>query len=222
MALPTDPEFPNVSDSPQVTASPPSPAPSYRHLIWAGLFMLIGLSFLIFLGRERGRIVGQPLVDVDLQPLLYVEKELSRKDWNGRFVLLHFWGPWCGPCRVEYPEIAKLQRSVRDHPEVRIVSVSCGSSYPEDLSQLKTDTQNMVGSDGEGQAVYCDPAEFSRIQVARLLGQRGFAYPTTLLLDRQGRIVEYWLGATSPGEIERALTKELSKQKAPVNPRGGA
>lgn len=173
--------------------------------------MLVGLSFLIILGRERGRIVGQTLTDLDLQPLLNVGQELTRNELKGKVVVLHFWGPWCGPCVVEYPEIAKLQQSFRDHPQARIVSVSCAESYPEDIPKLRTDTQQMLGSEGEVLSVYCDPAEFSRVQVAKLLGQRGFDYPTTLLLDRQGRIVEYWLGATSPGEIERALSKELAK-----------
>lgn len=197
-------------ESPNKAESLQRPTASYRHLIWAGLFMLIGLSFLIFLGRERGRIIGQPLTDLDLQPLLNVEQELNRDELKGKVVVLHFWGPWCGPCRTEYPEIAKLQRTFRDHPDARIVSVSCAASYPEDVPKLRTDTQQMLEAEGNDLTIYCDPAEFSRVQVARLLAQRGFAYPTTLLLDRQGRVVEFWLGATSPGEIEQALAKELS------------
>jgi thiol-disulfide isomerase/thioredoxin len=198
----------------QVSESPERPKSSYRHLVWAGLFMLCGLTFLIFLGRERARIVGQPLLDLELRPLLHADRELLPNELRGKVVVLHFWGPWCAPCRSEYPEITQLQSQHRDHPEVRIVSIACGATSPEDVPELQLDTEKMLaGIDDVARPVYCDPAEFSRVQVAKLFQQRGFAYPTTLLLDRKGRVVDYWIGASRPGEIAAAVAKELARPR---------
>jgi hypothetical protein len=60
--------------------------------------------------------------------------------------------------------------------------------------------------------IYCDPAMYSRIQVANVIGRDGFAYPTTLLLDKQMKIVDAWIGSTGPDELDRAISKVLAKK----------
>jgi len=199
-------------DPTSATVAPQRPKSSYQHLLLAALFMLCGLSFLIFLGREKSRVAGRPLDDLDVQPLLHAEQELGPASLRGKLVVLHFWGPWCPPCRVEYPEIAKLQQDYANHDRVLVISISCGATAPENLDTLRQDTQAMLDPIAPGLTVYCDPAEFSRAQVAKLLSQRGFAYPTTLLLDPEGKVIDFWQGATGPGELAQAISKELGKR----------
>lgn len=190
---------------------PETPRPSYRYLVFAGLFMLVGLCFLIFLGRERIKIIGQPIGDLDLKPLINVEKRLSNQDLAGKWVVLHFWGPWFPPCAAELEDIAKLQHAYRDSTEVAIISVSCGSTSPEKLDDLDFDTKRVMQTIDGRLPVYCDPTEYSRVQVANLLGRKGFSYPTTLLLDPSLRVVDYWVGVSVEGAIERSLTSAMSK-----------
>jgi len=37
-------------------------------------------------------------------------ESFSLDDLNGRYVLLDFWGSWCGPCRVESPALVSLNQ----------------------------------------------------------------------------------------------------------------
>ena len=195
-----------------------NPKPSYRYLIFAGLFMLVGLSFLIFLGRERTKIAGQPIGDLDLKPLLNVENRLSNQDLTGKWVVLHFWGPWFPPCAAELEDIAKLQQKYQDSSEVAVISVSCGSTSPEKLDDLDFDTKRVMQTIDGRLPVYCDPTEYSRVQVANLLGRKGFSYPTTLLLDPKLRVVDFWVGVSGEGAIDRALTSAMNKHGVKSNP----
>lgn len=200
------------------TPSPPKRRLEFGHLFWAACFMLVGISVLIYLGRERTQVLGQKIGELDLRPLLNTQDALDMPALEGKLVLLHFWGPWCPPCLHEYPEIIKLQRKYQDPGSgVVIVSISCGADVPENAAQLASDTQEIVGEQGESLPVYADPAQYSRVQVANLLGSRGFAYPTSILLNRELKVVDTWVGATRPGELDQAI-ENILKSLAKANP----
>lgn len=195
-----------------VPASPSASPSAYHYLLLAGLFMLVGISFLIYLGRERQSFAGKQLPDLDLKPLLNTSASASDLISNSEYSLVHFWGTWCGPCVHEYPDIIKLQRKYADDPRIAILSVSCGSKSPEALDELEFDTKIFVQGIGGDLPIYSDPAMYSRIQLANIIGRSGFAYPTTVLLDKQRKIVDAWIGATGSGELDRAIAKILAKK----------
>jgi thiol-disulfide isomerase/thioredoxin len=208
----------STSGEPASDPPPPNASPfkgmEFRHLLWAGLFMLAGISFLIYLGRERNSIVGQKMGELDLKPLLNAQSGVEESDLRGKHVLLHFWGPWCPPCIEEYPEIIKLQRKYEGSDDVVVISVSSGTELPENKERLLADTKEILKSDAEDLTVYFDPVMYSRIQVANTLGKKGFAYPTTVLLNRDFEVVNSWVGATRKGELALAIERQLNLSKS--------
>jgi len=44
----------------------------------------------------------------------YDGKTYSLSQSRGKWVFLHFWASWCGPCRREMPILAKLQQEFAD------------------------------------------------------------------------------------------------------------
>ena len=198
-------------ESLSATPSSGRPKGSFFHLLWAGLFMLTGLCILIYLGNDRQKVVGQPVFDLDIKPLAHTQTPFDMKDARGKLTLLHFWGPWCPPCRVEYPEIEKLASRYADATQVCIVSISCAATAPDDVAKLKEETLAMLSGSTATHPIYCDPVEYSRVRIAKLLGQRGFSYPMSILLDNQGQVLDYWIRPTYPGELDNSIQAALSK-----------
>ena len=84
-------------------------ASAFVPLLLAGLFMVTGMCALIFIGREKARILGQSITDLDIQPLLNTETPITDAEMKGKVVVIHFWGYWSKESAKELPDFAKTQ-----------------------------------------------------------------------------------------------------------------
>ncbi len=185
----------------------PAPRSSNPYLLLIGGIMLAGLLFLAWLGSPPAvSAIGQPLPELDLQPLLNVEQPIVIEDLKGKIAVIHFWGTWCGPCQIEYPEFVALVEEFRQQPQVVIVSVSSSPGPEYDLPELRQRTANFTSKFDTPVPTYADPAAMTRSGVGLLQSGGTFSYPTTLLVDRDGLIVEAVVGA-APGSMQELAEK---------------
>lgn len=196
-----------MSDSASSAPNPQKFAkPSYLPLLLAALFMTVGITALVYLGREETRLRGTPIGELDLQPLLFTEKEIEPTETKGKVMVLHFWGFWCGPCLMEYPEFAKLQKEYLDASDVLFASIACGDRSPETKDDLAFYTKKYLDREKiEDMPIYWDPVEFSRQQVSLLFKSGGFSYPTTIVVDKQGKIAGIWRGTISGNTLKNSI-----------------
>jgi thiol-disulfide isomerase/thioredoxin len=75
-----------------------------RTLVILALVALI--SFMFYKYRQPRFLAGDPVPDFEVSLISGERAKLS--DLKGKYVLLQFWGSWCGPCRQENPELAAL------------------------------------------------------------------------------------------------------------------
>lgn len=109
--------------------------------------------------------------DFSLQDLDGETHKLSDK--QGRWVFLHFWASWCGPCRREMPEIQQLITHFSDD-ELAIVMVN--TAEDEDavfsfLAEIGIEAHSLLDADG---------------QVTEVWKPRGL--PTSFLIDPDGEV----------------------------------
>lgn len=104
-------------------------------------------------------------------------KSVKLADFHGRYVLVNLWATWCGPCIVELPEFARLQKQL---PQDRITVVPVDVLEKLDADKLAA-FLNMHGADGL--PVYIDrELATQRALVANEL-------PLTVLIDADGHEV---------------------------------
>ncbi len=199
---PADPSGPA-----ETSAEPPRHAPptSNSNILIFGLIMLVGIMFLAWIGRPAPVVtIGRDLPQLDLKPLTEGTPAVSREQLLGKITVLHFWGTWCPPCKEEFPEFVKLADRFADNPDVAIVSVSSSGGPEYDLDALRDKTVEFMAAYGASMPTYSDPAAMTRQQIALILPNGSMGYPTTLLVDRDGKIFKL-LNGYYPGDMEKLI-----------------
>lgn len=125
-------------------------------------------------------------------------KPLSLSSYRGDVVVLNFWGSWCAPCRSEAPALGTLARQLAGQG-VRFVGVDIRDEPAAALAFMQ--------DFNIGYPSISDPND----QIALLF--RGSAtpaaIPSTLIIDRTGRIAARIIGP-SPYAGLKALLKTVA------------
>jgi thiol-disulfide isomerase/thioredoxin len=121
----------------------------------------------------------------------------------GRATVLNFWATWCGPCRIELPELQELYNELGGKGLVTL-AINVDSPRPHVDPFLKRNNLSL-------------PVFFLEPEAEATLGIRSL--PTTVLLDAAGKVVETW-GGYSP-EAMRDLREQTETVLAQARARGG-
>lgn len=125
--------------------------------------------------------------------------ELSVADFAGTPVVVNFWGSWCGPCRLEQPELNDV-----------------AETFAGDVAFLGVNVQDPVANARAYQAEFEPPYESihdPRGSVAADFGGIGpSVMPSTLLLDAEGRVAARIFGSTTETELTVLLDRLLSEE----------
>ncbi|MBI4422768.1 MAG: TlpA family protein disulfide reductase [Elusimicrobia bacterium] len=142
-----------------------------------------------------GKPAGQPASSApDFQVETVGGETLRLSALKGKVVLLDFWATWCLPCEETIPKLAVLHQRYRERG-LEVVGVSVDDDV--------RDVPPYAKSHGIGYAVALDPDK----DVMDAYGVRSI--PTTILVDRSGRLRGRWLGTGA--RLERELEAEVQK-----------
>ncbi len=121
--------------------------------------------------------------------------EFSSTDLAGDVAVLNFWGSWCAPCRVETPQFEEVYTEVADSG-VQFLGLNV-----KDQQQF---ARAFVDSKGITFPSLFDP----KGEVA--LAFRDYpasAIPSTIVLDREGRVAAVYTGEVRQDDLRRVLAE---------------
>jgi thiol-disulfide isomerase/thioredoxin len=142
------------------------------------LWLVIALSTVAVTGAAAADRFALDRLDQPALPLL-LDDGKTLADYGGRWVLLHFWATWCGPCVKEMRDLDRLNR--RWSGKVAIFTVSIDEdgelSVPPFLREHGIEMTTLLARDAHASDRY-----WSR------------GVPVTYIIDPRGRLVARALG----------------------------
>ena len=116
---------------------------------------------------------------------------------QGQPLLVNFWARWCGPCKVEIPELVALHARKTGVAIVGIAVENQGAPVRDFARAYDIDYPVLLARDGSG------------LDLMRALGNATAGLPFTLALDRRGRIVARRLGLITREQLDQSVQLAL-------------
>jgi thiol-disulfide isomerase/thioredoxin len=132
--------------------------------------------------EERSTPVSVDGVDLDGEPL-------DLEDYRGQVVVLKVWASWCPPCRAEMPLVVGLDEEY-DDDEAVVLGVN--------IRDNNAAAQSFARTQDVGFRSFEDPGSEVLLSLSDDLGP--YSLPSTVVLDREGRLAVLVLGEI-PGTV---------------------
>jgi len=144
------------------------------------------------------------------QPIMEAENKatsggpIKLSNYSGKVLLVNLWATWCGPCRMETPELVKLHKEFQSRG-VEMIGLS--TEDPEASAESVSDFIREYGVDYQ--------IGWAKREVAQTLMQGRSSIPQSFVIARDGRIVRRFIGFRpdlTPGQIKAALEEALAEK----------
>ena len=125
-------------------------------------------------------------------------------NYSGKVMLINLWATWCGPCRMETPELVRLHKEFQSRG-VEMIGLS--TENPDSSARSVSDFIREFNVDYQ--------IGWAKIEVAQILMQGRTSIPQSFIIARDGRVVRRFIGfnpETTPTQLKEALEQALKEE----------
>ncbi len=146
----------------------------------------------------------QDLRDTKLQTL--DGESLKLADFANKVMIVNIWATWCGPCRLEMPELVKFDNEYRSRG---LVVLGLATSYNE--RNDPTHVKEYVRSQNVSYKIIWDDGTLAG-PLVQMVGAQS-VIPQSFVISRDGRIVKHFQGFnpySTPQLMRQAIEEALN------------
>lgn len=133
---------------------------------------------------------------------------LRLSDFADKVVVLNIWATWCGPCRLEMPELVKMSNEYKSRG---LVVLGIATTYNEHNDQ--THVKEYIQSQNIPYKIIWDDGTLAGPLMQAV--QAKSVIPQSFVISRDGRIVKHFTGfsALSTPQLMREAVEEALNEK---------
>lgn len=133
-------------------------------------------------------------------------KPFTLKDYEGKIVLLNLWAIYCGPCRIEMPDLVKVQDEYKDK-NVVVIGLDIQGSMEDSPEAVKTLTERIGITYKIGYSN--DDATSALIGITKMSG-----IPQSFLITPDGKLAGVFKGYNpqrTPADVRTKIDDLISQ-----------
>ncbi|HEY6231382.1 MAG TPA: TlpA disulfide reductase family protein [Pyrinomonadaceae bacterium] len=125
-------------------------------------------------------------------------------NYSGKVLLINLWATWCGPCRMETPELVRLHKEFQSRG-VEMIGLS--TENPDLSARSVSDFVREFNVDYQ--------IGWAQPEVAQIMMAGRTSIPQSFIIARNGRVIRRFIGfnpETTPTQLKEALEQALKEE----------
>ncbi len=125
------------------------------------------------------------------------DKPVALERFRGKPLIVNFWARWCGPCRAEIPELIAIRKAHKGKLEVLGIGIEDKADPAKEFAKAYEMDYPVFVAKEKG------------IPLMQALGNTKGGLPFTIVVDRNGQVVQKKMGLMKKADLEAAAELAL-------------